>query len=198
MIFSVSSDGIQWTLDFGPVSVTIALSELDQNLTIQVTRSTPSCVAIAVISKARFSWIIICHECPVTENQEGTMEMRDEELSSVWSSRLGDTSSYQESDLEEHRVQLGKFAIGTWTQCFRPRHRHPFFLQLHLGGLSMEGSVDNPIELDEEEGQVECSSINTRVCHTHGNLPMLQRSRAFGAKMKNVPDYVFWKFCFIR
>ena len=34
MIFSVSNDGIQWTLDFGPDSVTIAVNGLDKNLTI--------------------------------------------------------------------------------------------------------------------------------------------------------------------
>ena len=34
MIFSVSNDGIQWTLDFGPDSVTIAVNDLDQNMTI--------------------------------------------------------------------------------------------------------------------------------------------------------------------
>ena len=34
MIFSISNDGIQWTLVFGPDSVTIAVNNLDQNLTI--------------------------------------------------------------------------------------------------------------------------------------------------------------------
>ena len=34
MIFSVSSDGFQWTFDFGPDSVTIAVNDLDQNITI--------------------------------------------------------------------------------------------------------------------------------------------------------------------
>ena len=34
MIFSVSKDGIQWILDFGPDSVTIAVNDLDQNRTI--------------------------------------------------------------------------------------------------------------------------------------------------------------------
>ena len=34
MIFSVSNDGIHWTLDFGPDSVTIAVNDLDQNITI--------------------------------------------------------------------------------------------------------------------------------------------------------------------
>ena len=34
MISSVSKDGIQWTLDFGPDSVTIAVNDLEQNVTI--------------------------------------------------------------------------------------------------------------------------------------------------------------------
>ena len=34
MIFSVSNDGIQWTLYFGRDSVTIAVNDLDQNITI--------------------------------------------------------------------------------------------------------------------------------------------------------------------
>ena len=40
MIFSVSNDGIQWTLDFGPDSVTNALNDLDQSLTIS-SKETP-------------------------------------------------------------------------------------------------------------------------------------------------------------
>ena len=34
MIFSVSNDGMHWTLDFAPDSVTIAVIDLDQNITI--------------------------------------------------------------------------------------------------------------------------------------------------------------------
>ena len=34
MIFSVSNDGSQWTIDFGPDSVTIAVIDLDQKITI--------------------------------------------------------------------------------------------------------------------------------------------------------------------
>ena len=34
MIFSVCNDGIHWTLDFAPDSVTIAVIDLDQNITI--------------------------------------------------------------------------------------------------------------------------------------------------------------------
>ena len=34
MMILVSNDGIQWTLDFGPDSVTIAVNDLDQNIAI--------------------------------------------------------------------------------------------------------------------------------------------------------------------
>ena len=34
MIFSVSKEGIQWTLDFGPDSVTIKMNDLVQKITI--------------------------------------------------------------------------------------------------------------------------------------------------------------------
>ena len=34
MIFAVSNNRLQWTLDFGPDSVTIAVNDLDQSITI--------------------------------------------------------------------------------------------------------------------------------------------------------------------
>ena len=147
MIFSVSSDGIQWTLDFGPVSVSIALSELDQNLTIR-SQEVPLAAWQLLLSQRQDFLDNHLPRMPVTENQEGTMEMRDEELSSVGAQDL-DTSSYQESDLEDiefnwENSQLDMDAV------FRPGIDTPFS-PTTFGGLSMEGSVDNPIELDEEE-----------------------------------------------
>ena len=51
MIFSISNDAIQWTLDFGPDSVTIAVNDLDQIKT--VSSQEILCLAIAVVSKTR-------------------------------------------------------------------------------------------------------------------------------------------------
>ena len=51
MIFSVANDGIQCTLDFGPDSVTIAVNDLVQKITIS---SQEIRLAIAVVSMARF------------------------------------------------------------------------------------------------------------------------------------------------
>ena len=53
MIFSVSSDGIQLTLDFGPDSYYCSKWSRPK-FNNQLTRNTPSCLAIAVVAKASF------------------------------------------------------------------------------------------------------------------------------------------------
>ena len=123
MIFSVSKDGIQWTLDFGPDSVTIAVNDLEQNLTISSQEIPPAAWQLLLSQRQDF-FNNHLPRVPITENQEGTMDMRDEVLSSVGAQDL-DTSSYQVSDLED-RVQLRKFTIGHG-HSVQTRHRHPFF-----------------------------------------------------------------------
>ena len=98
----------------------------------------------------------------ITQNQEGTMEMRDEVLSSVWAQDL-DTSSYQVSDLEDiesnwENSQLDMDAV------FRPAIDTPFS-PTTFADLSMEGSVKNPIVLDEEKDKE-----NALLPHQHPSL----------------------------
>ena len=99
MIFGVSNDGIQWTLDFGPDSVTIAVNDLDQNTTIS-SQEIPLAAWQLLLSQRQDFLNNHLPGVPITQNQEGTMEMRDEVLSSVGAQDL-DTSSYQVSDLED-------------------------------------------------------------------------------------------------
>ena len=82
MIFSVSSDGIQWTLDFGPDSVTIAVNDLDQNITISSQEIPLEAWQLLLFQRQDFLNNHLAR-VPITPNQEGTMEMRDEVLSSV-------------------------------------------------------------------------------------------------------------------
>ena len=56
--------------------------------------------------------------------------------------------------------------------------------------LSMEGSVENFIVLDEEDGN-ENAPPTTPESVRHTGPPRLQRKRAFGARKENLPDYVF-------
>ena len=97
MIFSISNDGIQWTLNFGPDSVTIAVNDLDRNKTIS---SQEIHLAVWQLLLSQIQNFLNNHlaRVPITPNQEGTIEMRDEVLSSVGAQDL-DTSSYQVSFL---------------------------------------------------------------------------------------------------
>ena len=147
MIFSVSNDGIQWSLDFGPDSVTIAVIDLDQNIAIS-SQEIPLAAWQLLLSQRKKFLDNHLPRVPITQNQEGTMEMTDEVLSSVGAQDL-DTSSYQVSDLEDiefnwENSQLDMDAV------FRPGIDTPFS-PTTLNDLSMEGSVENPIVLDEEE-----------------------------------------------
>ena len=90
MIFSVSNDGIQWTLDFGPDSVTIAVNDLNQNLSIS-SQETPLAAWQLLLSQRQDFLDNHLPRLPITQNQEGTRYMRDEGLSSVWAQDL-DTS----------------------------------------------------------------------------------------------------------
>ena len=98
MIFSVSNDGIHWTVNFAPDSVTIAKIDLVQNITIS-SQEIPLAAWQLLLSQWQDFLDNHLPLVPITQNQEGTMDMRDEVLSSVGAQDL-DTSSYQVSDLE--------------------------------------------------------------------------------------------------
>ena len=125
---------------------------------------------------------------PITPNQEGTVETREEVLSSVGAQDL-DTSSYQVSDIEDKefnwkRSQLVMDAVfrpGIDTSCSPTT-----FDDLLMG----DGSIENPIVLDEKEDKENAASTTPESVRPT-EPPRLQRGRAFGARMENVPDYVY-------
>ena len=189
MIFSVSNDGIQWTLDFRPDSVIIAVNDLDQKSTIS-SQEIPLAAWQLLLSQWQDFLDNHLPRMPITQNQEGTMEMRDEVLSSVGAQDL-DTSSCQVSDLEDidFNWENSQFDMDA---VFRPRI-DTTFSPTTFDDLSMEGSVENPIVLDKEEDKENPPPPvpSTPECVRPAEPPRLQRSRAFGARIENVPDYVF-------
>ena len=115
--------------------------------------------------------------------------MRDEILSSVGAQDF-DTSSYQVSDLEDiefnwENAQLEMDAV------FRPSIDTPFSPTTFDEFLMGDGSVENPIVLDEEEDKENAPPPSTPESVRRTEPPRLQRSRAFGARMENVLDYVY-------
>ena len=188
MIFAVSNNGSQWTLDFGRDSVKIAVNDLDQNITIS-SQEIPLAAWQVLLSQRQNFLDNHLPRVPITQTHEGTTEMKDEVLSSVGAQDL-DTSSYQISDLEDivfnwENSQLDMDAV------FRPSIDTPFS-PTTFDDFSMEGSVENPIVLDEEEDKENASTLpSTPESVRPTELPRLQRSCAFGPRIENVPDYVF-------
>ena len=113
MIFSVSNDGIQWTFDFGPDSVTIAVNDLNQILTIS-SQEIPLAAWQLLLSQRQDFLDNHLARVPVTPNQQITHEMRDEVIFNVdktWTlaaiSRL----------ISKTWSSTGKIHIWKWTKC---------------------------------------------------------------------------------
>ena len=141
MIFSVCNNGIQWTLDFGPDSVTIAVFDLDQSITIS-SQEIPLAAWQMLLSQRQDFLNNHLSRVPITENQEGTMDMRDEVLSSVGAQDL-DTSSHQLTDLEDIEFKWEKSQMDM-DAVFRPGKDIPFS-PTTFDDLSMEGQLKTPL-----------------------------------------------------
>ena len=144
MIFSVSNGGTQWTLDFGPESVRIAVNDLEQNITIS-SQEIPLAAWQLLLSQRQDFLDNHLSRIPITQNQERTMEIRDEVPSSVGAQDL-DTSSYQVSDLEDIEFNWENDQLDL-DAVFRPGI-DTLFSPTTVDDLSMEGSVGNTIALD--------------------------------------------------
>ena len=184
MISSVSNDVIQWTLDFGPDSVTVAVDDVDQSITIS-SEEIPLAVWQLLLSQRQNVLDNHLSRIPITPNQQGTIEMRKEVLSSVGAQDL-DTSSYQLTDLEDIEFNWENTELDA---LFRPGINTPFS-PTTFDDLSMGGSAENPIVLDEEEAK-ENAPPTTPESVRPTEPRRLQRSRAFGARTEIVLDYVY-------
>ena len=122
---------------------------------------------------------------PITTNQQGTMEMRDEVLSSAGAQDL-DTSSYQVSDDQDIEFNWENSQLDA---VVRPGIDTPFS-PTTFDDLSMGGSVENPIVSDEEEDKENAPPPTTPVSVRPTEPPRLQRSRAFGGRIVNGPDFI--------
>ena len=119
------------------------------------------------------------------------MEMRDEVFSSVGAQDL-DTSSYQVSHLEDIEFNW-KVSQLDMDAVFRPGKDTPFSATT-FDDLSIGETVENPIVLDEEPDKENCPPTpSTPESVRPTEPPRLQRSPPFGARIENVPDYVYRK-----
>ena len=114
--------------------------------------------------------------------------MREKVLSSVGAQDLN-TGSYQVSDLEDIEFNSENSQLDI-DAVFRPGI-DTLFSPNTFDELSMEGSVEKPIVLDEEENKENAPPPTTPASVRPTEPPRLPRSRAFGAFIEKVPKDVF-------
>ena len=176
MFFSVSNDVIEWSLDFGPESVTLTVKDLVQDITKKTQKN----------YLAAWRWLLSQRQdflsnhlarVPITAKQEGTKEMRYELLFSVCAQDM-DTSGYQVFDLQEFEFYCKNDQLDV-DAVFRPGLETPFSPTV-FDDLEMEVSSENPILL-HKEGDTKNSPLTTKVVerptrarHCSELLPMEQ------------------------
>ena len=117
------------------------------------------------------------------------MELRDEVLSSV-GAQDSDTSNYQLSGLEDKEFNWESSQLAM-DAVFRPG-MDTSFSPTTFDDLTIEGSVENAIMLDEEEEKENAHPPpSTPESVRTAEPPRLQRSRAFGAGIETKADCVF-------
>ena len=101
MILPISNDGTEWSLDFGPDSVTLTVKDLVHEMTICSHEIPLSALSLLLSQRQQFLNNHLARVL-ITPNQQGTHEMRDKVLSSVGAQEGLDTSGYQVSaDLDD-------------------------------------------------------------------------------------------------
>ena len=149
MIFWVSNEGIEWSLAFGPDSVTLTVNNLVHEMTIS-SQEIPLAAGSSLLSQRQQFLNSHLARVPVTPNQQGTHAMRDEVLSSVGAQEGLETSRYQVSaDLDDVDFYWESNQLEVYV-VFRPRI-DTVFSPTAFDALEMGGSAENPILLDEEE-----------------------------------------------
>ena len=101
-----------------------------------------------------------------------------------------DTSSYQLTDLEdiEFSWEDSQFDMDA---VFRLGIDTPFSPSTFDDLLMGDGSVENLTVLDEEEDKEKVPPPTSPESVRPTVPPRLQRSRAFGTRIENVPDHVY-------
>ena len=176
-------------MDFGPDSVVLSVKDLDESLTISSVENPLAAWSLLFSQRQEF---LNNHlpRVPITPNQQGTFEMREEVLSSVGAQDT-DTRGYELSDLEDIEFSW-EDAVVDMDSVYRPGIDTPFSLSI-FDDFQMEGlTASNPINVDDEEDK-ENSAPTTSLPESERPTepPRSLRSRPFDTRLENVPESVY-------
>ena len=185
MEHNVSNNGTQWILDFGPDSVVLSVKNLDENLTISSLEIPLAAWSLLLSQRQEF---LDNHlpRYPISLNQQGLFEMREEVLSSDGAQDT-DTRGYELSDVEDIEFFWKEPAVDM-DSVYRPGISTPFSPSI-FDDFQLEGSTAaNPIIVDDEEDKENSApTTTTPESERPTELPRLLRSFPCGTRLENVP-----------
>ena len=147
MQFTVSNNGTQWNLDFGPISVVLSIKNLNENLTISSLEIPLAACCLLVSDRQEFLDIHL-PRVSISPDQQGTFEMREEVLSSV-GAQDNNTRGCELSDLEDIDFSWEDPAVDM-DSVYRPGIDTPFSPSI-VYDFQMGSTAANPIIVDDEE-----------------------------------------------
>ena len=123
MQFTVSNNGTQCTLEFGPDSKILIVKDLDGNLTISSLKIPLAAWSFLLSQRQEFFYNHL-PRVPITPNQQGTFEMTEEVLSSVGAQDT-DSRGCELSGLEDIELSWEDPALHM-DSAYRPGSDTPF------------------------------------------------------------------------
>ena len=149
MVFSVSNDGIKWSLDFGPDSVILSVKDLVQEMRLSSQEFALAAKKLLLSQRRQFLNNHLAR-VPITPNQQGTHEITDEALSSAGAQEGLDTSGYQVSaDLDDVELYWAIYQLDV-DAASRPSIATPFS-PTAFDDSETGGSAENPVCLTKRK-----------------------------------------------
>ena len=179
-------------VDFGlcPDSVVLSVKDLDENLTISSLEFPLAAWSLLLSQRQEF---LDNHlpRVPIAPSQQGTIQMREEVLSSVGAQDT-DARGYERSDIEDIEFSWEDPAMDL-DSVYRPGIDTPFYLSnfdnFQMGGGS---TTANPIMVDDEEDKENSAPTTTTPESERPNEPpRLLSSRPFWNRIESVLDSVY-------
>ena len=157
MQFTVSSNETRWFLDLGPGSVVLSVKDLDENLTIS-SLEFPLASWFLLLSQRQEFLDNHLPRVPITPNQQGTFELREEVFSSVGAQDT-DTRGHELSDLEDIEFSWEDPALGM-DSVYRPGFDTLFSPSI-LDNFQIRSTAANPIIVGDEEDKENSAPTTT-------------------------------------
>ena len=188
MIFLVSNDGIEWSLDFGPDSVTVTVKNIVHERKISSQEILLAAWSLLLSQRQQFLNNHLARVA-ITPNQQGTNEMRDEVLSSV-GIHVVSTRGYQVfADLndvefywENGQLDVDAVFIPDIDKLFRQQRSTTWRWEVV--------QQKTPFCLTRKKNK-EKSPPTTPVSERPTGPPALLISRPFGTRLEEVPDCAY-------